>query len=280
MLATVNTHRPYPASLGALFASLWGHRQLILQLTKREVLSRYRGSIMGLAWSFFNPLLMLFVYTFVFSVVFKARWGGDTGESNAGFAIIVFSGLIIHGLFADCLNRAPSLIVANPNYVKKVVFPLDVLPWVTMGSALFHAGISLVVLLAAQLAWNHALHWTVLFLPVIILPLVLATMGLCWILASLGVYLRDVGQTIGIVTTVMLFLSPVLYPITAVPEALRPVLWVNPLTFVIEQARRVAIWGDPPGWTGWLAYLAASIFVAQIGFWWFQRTRRGFADVV
>jgi|SRR5215831_14448424 len=270
---------PYPASPRALFASLWGNRELIIQLTRREVLSRYRGSILGLAWSLFNPLLMLAVYTFVFSVVFKARWGlGD--ESKTDFAIVLFVGLIIHGLFAECVNRAPGLILANVNYVKKVVFPIEILPWVAAGSALFHSAVSIVVLLAAQLVFEHALAWTVIFLPAVVAPLLLATMGLAWFLSSIGVYVRDIGQTIGIFTTVLLFLSPVFYPVDALPENYRILLLLNPLTFVIGDARRVLIWGQAPDWAGLALYSATSFVVAWLGFWWFQRTRRGFADVV
>src|SRR5262245_17193693 len=143
----MNPQRTHPTGVIELFASQWRNRHLIIQLTKRDVMGRYRGSVMGLAWSFFNPLVMLAVYTFVFSVVFKARWGVG-GEDKINFAIVLFAGLIVYGLFAECINRAPSLILANANYVKKVVFPLEILPSVALGTALFHAGISLVVLLA------------------------------------------------------------------------------------------------------------------------------------
>jgi homopolymeric O-antigen transport system permease protein len=272
-------NQPYAASPRALFASLWDNRELIMQLTRREVLSRYRGSVLGLAWSFFNPLLMLVVYTFVFSVVFKARWGVGE-ESTADFAIVVFVGLIIHGLFAECLNRAPGLILANVNYVKKVVFPLEILPWVAAGSALFHSAVSIAVLLAAQLIFQHALAWTVAFLPIVLVPLLFATMGFAWFLSSIGVYVRDIGQTIGIFTTLLLFLSPVFYPVDALPENYRILLLLNPLTPIIGDARRVLIWGEAPDWTGLTIYASASFVVAWLGFWWFQRTRRGFADVV
>ena len=185
----MNPHRAYPTSIIELFASQWRHRQLIIQLTKRDVIGRYRGSVMGLAWSFFNPLLMLAIYTFVFSVVFKARWGVG-GEGKVNFAIILFVGLIVYGLFAECINRAPSLIVSNVNYVKKVVFPLEILPSVAIGSALFHASISLVVLLAAQLLINQRLPWTVVVFPIILLPLLLVTVGLAWLLSALGVFVE------------------------------------------------------------------------------------------
>lgn len=261
-----------------MVGSLIRHRSLILQMTVREVVGRYRGSIMGLTWSFLHPLLMLTVYTLVFGVVFKARWGG--GDSKLDFALILFAGMIVHGLFAECANRAPGLVLANPNFVKKVVFPLEILPWVTMGSALFHAALSLIVLLAFFAAFKLFLHPTVFLLPLVILPFVLLTMGVSWLLASLGVYARDVGQVIGVVTTLLLFLSPVFYPVSALPEGYRIFIQLNPLTFIIEQTREVVIWGRLPDWAGLVAYAAAGSVAAWLGFAWFQHTRRGFADVL
>ena len=277
----VNPHAAQPASLQSLLRSLWLHRQLIAQMVKREVIGRYRGSVLGLAWSLFTPIFMLAVYTFVFAVVFKARWGvvGEE-ESRTLFAVVLFVGLIAHGLLAEVLNRAPSLILSNSNYVKKVVFPLEILPVVAMGTALFHAAVSTVVLLLAFIAFNGFLHWTVLLTPLVLLPLVVVVLGLAWGLASLGVFLRDVGQTIGIITTVMLFLAPVMYPITAVPENLRPLIMANPLTIIIEQARAVLIWGRQPDWLGLAIYMAVAVVVAWGGYAWFQKTRKGFADVI
>lgn len=273
-------NREFRISPLAIGASLWSNRYLIWQMIKREVSGRYRGSIMGLAWSFFNPLLMLTVYTFVFSVVFKARWGGPGEESQIGFAINLFTGMIVHNLFSECINRAPGLILGNINYVKKVVFPLEILPWVAMGSALFHALVSMVVLIGCFLALHAYLHWTIVLLPLIWLPLLLVTMGGAWFLASLGVYIRDVGQAIGIITSIMLFLSPVFYPISALPEAYRGYLQWNPLTFIIEQTRGVIILGQHPDIHGLLAYTAVSVLISWTGFYWFQKTRKGFADVV
>lgn len=262
-----------------IFLSFWRNRGLIWQMTKREVIGRYRGSVMGLLWSFFNPVLMLVVYTFVFSVVFKARWGiGE--ESKADFAIILFAGMIVHSLFAECVNRAPGLILSNVNYVKKVVFPLEILPWVTMGSTLFHTAISVLVLLIFFFGINFYLNWTVVFLPVLLLPLVLLTMGISWFLASTGVFLRDVGQTTGIITTVMLFLSPVFYSLSSLPVGYRLLLQANPITFIIEQARDILIWGRLPNWQGLGIYLIISLIAAGLGFLWFQKTRKGFADVL
>jgi lipopolysaccharide transport system permease protein len=275
-----NPHATQPTSLVALGKSLWRNRHLIFQMTKREVVSRYKGSVMGMTWSCFNPVFMLCVYSFVFCVVFKARWGVEVEESKTQFAVVLFVGMIVHGLFAEVLNRAPSLILFNVNYVKKVVFPLDTLPVIAMGAALFHTFISLGVLLAAFALFNGYLQWTAIFTPLVLLPFVILTLGLAWMLASLGVFLRDVGQTIGIITTVMMFLSPVFYPVTALPEEFRPWLMANPLTFIIEQAREVLIWGRLPDWAGLGVYTLAATVVAWVGYAWFQKTRKGFADVL
>lgn len=277
---TINPHAAQPASLIALCKSLWRNRQLIVQMTKREVVGRYRGSIMGLAWSFFNPIFMLVVYTFVFSVVFKARWGVGGEESKTLFALVLFVGMIVHGLFAEVLNRAPGLILSNVNYVKKVVFPIEILPVIAMGAALFHTLISLSVLLSAFIIFNGYLHWTVVFIPLMLLPLIVLTLGLSWMLASLGVFIRDVSQSIGLITTVLMFLAPVFYPVTAVPERFRPFIMANPVTFIIEQARAVLIMGTLPNWGGLAIYMLIAILVAWAGYFWFQKTRKGFADVL
>lgn len=277
----VNPHSPHPTSLVNLGKSLWRNRQLIIRMTKREVVGRYKGSAFGLAWSFLNPIFMLVVYTFVFSEIFKSRWGDvGVGESKTQFAVVLFVGMIVLSLFSEVLNRAPGLILANVNYVKKVVFPIEILPVIAMGAALFHSFISLGVLLAAFALLNGYLHWTVICVPLVLLPLVILTMGLAWMLASLGVFLRDVGQTIGIITTVLMFLSPVFYPLTAVPDRFVSLVMYNPLTFIIEQAREALIFGHVPNWAGLSAYTLAAVAVAWAGYGWFQKTRKGFADVL
>jgi lipopolysaccharide transport system permease protein len=278
---TINPHAAQPTSLVALGKSLWHNRQLIVQMTKREVVGRYKGSAMGMAWSFFNPVFMLVVYTFVFSEVFKSRWGGIGGDdSKTQFAVVLFVGMIVLNLFSEVINRAPSLILANVNYVKKVVFPIEILPVISLCAALFHNLISFGVLLVAFVVFNGYLHWTAIFTPLVILPHVIVTLGIAWMLASLGVFLRDVGQTIVIITTVLMFLSPVFYPVTAVPERFRPFIMANPLTFIIEQAREVLIWGHLPDWIGLGIYTCAATVIAWAGFAWFQKTRKGFADVL
>ena len=274
----VNPHAAQPTSLLSLSKSLWHHRQLISQMTRREVVGRYKGSVMGLAWSLFNPVFMLLVYTFVFSVIFKARWGWE--ESKTLFAVVLFVGLIVLNLFSEVVNRAPTLILSNVNYVKKVVFPLEILPVIAMGAAMFHALISLGVLFIAFILFNGFLHWTVIFLPLILLPLIILTLGVSWALAAMGVFLRDIGQTIGIFTTVLMFLSPVFYPVSSVPEDFRPFIMANPLTFIIEQAREVLIWGRCPDLMGLGLYTFAAFVVAWAGYALFQKTRKGFADVL
>lgn len=260
-------------------ASFWRNRDLVKALVKREVVGRYRGSFMGILWSFFNPILMLTVYTFVFSVVFKARWNAGS-DSKTEFALVLFAGLIVFNLFAECINRAPVLILSNVNYVKKVVFPLEILPMVALGSAMFHALISFGVWLIAYLILFGLPNVTLLLLPLVILPLLLFIMGLTWGLASLGVYLRDVSQFIGIVTTVVLFLSPIFYPASALPEEYRHLLLINPLTPAIEEVRDVLLWGKVPDMIFLSVYLVGAALVAWLGFSWFQKTRRGFADVL
>ncbi|TEB04609.1 Teichoic acid translocation permease protein TagG [Pelotomaculum schinkii] len=276
----MNPHQTHSATPVAMFVSLFRNRRLVWQMTRRDVVGRYRGSVMGLAWSFFNPVLMLFVYTFVFSVVFKARWGLSGEESKADFAIILFVGMIVHGLLAECINRAPGIIVSNVNYVKKVVFPLEILPWVVMGSALFYGLVSTVVLLLAQLIINQSLPWTGVLFPLVLLPLVFAGMGLTWFIAALGVFVRDIGQITGIFTMVLMFMSPVFYPVSLLPKEYQGWLQLNPLTLIIEESRKVLIFGSLPNWHSLCIALLGGLFIAAVGFWWFQKTRKGFADVL
>ena len=276
----MNPHATQPASPIHMVKTLWSNRRLLDQLARRDVAGRYKGAAIGVAWSFLTPLLMLCVYTFVFSVVFQARWGGELSEGRVQFALIMFVGILVHTLFPEVVNRAPGLILSNPNYVKKVVFPLEVLPVMAMASAIFHACISVLILLLALLVLNGLMEWTSIFLPIVLAPLVVLTVGIAWFLAALGVYLRDVGQITAIMTLVMLFLAPVFYPITALPEQYRWIVMANPLTFIIEQARDVLIWGRLPNFAGLGLYLIVAAVVAWGGFFWFQKTRKGFADVL
>jgi lipopolysaccharide transport system permease protein len=269
----------FSVSPAKMISSLWRNRSLIKTLTRREILGRYRGSFFGLFWSFFNPLLMLSVYTFVFSEVLKARWVGGS-DSKTEFALALFAGLMVFNLFTECINRAPSLILSNVNYVKKVVFPLEVLPCAVLSAALFHGAISLCVWLAAYSIFYGVPHVTVFYLPLIIIPFIFFILGVSWLLSSLGTYLRDVSQLIGILTTVMMFLSPIFYPATALPENTRYLLYLNPLTPVVEQTRNVLFMGKGPDFIMLGVYWICAIFIAWLGFAWFQKTRKGFADVL
>lgn len=276
----MNPHLAHNTTLSEVFASFFRNRKLIFQMAQREVLGRYRGSVIGLAWSFFNPLLMLGVYTFFFSFVFKARWGVAQDGGHTDFAVILFVGLIVHGLFAECINRAPTLINGNVSYVKKVIFPLEIFPWIAMGSAAFHATISVLVLLGLQLILAGSLSWTIILLPLIFLPLILVTLGFSWFFAATGVYLRDIGQVSGLITSVLLFVSPVFYPISVLPPPIRSLVMLNPLTLIIEESRKVLLFGETPNWIGLAIYTLVAVAIAWLGFWWFQKTRKGFADVL
>jgi len=234
----MNPNKSHSASPVYLIDELWRRRSLIWQMARREVAGRYKGSIIGLGWSFFNPVLMLAVYTFVFSVVFKARWGVSEDESRIDFALLVFVGLIVHTFLSEVLNRASDIILNNSNYVKKVVFPIEVLPVVAAGSALFHAMVSFLVLLIALLTVNGGLHWTIVYAPLILVPIVLVTVGVSWILASLGTFL------------------------------------------VIEELREVVIFGNKPDLMGLGIYWLICCVIFFLGFVWFQKTRKAFADVL
>lgn len=269
----------FSASPREMVSSFWRNRGLIRNLVHREVVGRYKGSMLGIFWSLATPVFMLAVYTFVFSVVFKARWSGGS-ESKTEFALVLFAGLLVFNLFSECISRAPSTVLANTNYVKKVVFPLEILPWVNLGGALFHFTISLCVWLVAYFLLIGLPHWTVLLLPFVILPFSLFVMGLSWALASLGVYLRDVGQFIGIIVQVLMFMTPIFYPASALPERFQTFMYFNPLTPPIEMVRQVMYWGEMPSAFIWLIGVLASILTSILGFAWFQKTRKGFADVL
>lgn len=259
--------------------SIWQHRLLVLRLARRDLEARYRGSVLGLFWAVLTPLLMMGVYTFVFSVVFQARWGNSSG-GKAEFALLLLSGLILFTVFSDCVARAPGLMLENVSYIKKVVFPLEILPAVTLAVALANATIGFVILeIFAALLFGVPPLTTLLF-PLILLPLCLFTLGVTWFLSSLGVFLRDIKQMVGVLVTVLMFLSPIFYPVSAIPEAYRPLILLNPLTLLLEHAREALFWGRVPNPLEWLACTAVAALVAWLGYAWFQKTRKAFADVV
>ncbi len=268
-----------PYNLFAPLTCAWQYRSLIARLAKREIDARYRGSVLGVIWAFVVPMLMLGVYTFVFSMVFRIRWEVPM-EEKGSFALILFSGLIIFNLFSECVTRAPGLMLENVSYIKKVVFPLEIMPWVSMVVALFNAAVSLLILVVFYLVVHGLPPATFLLLPIVIFPLVFWILGLGWFLSSAGVYLRDVQPFVGLLTTMMMFLSPIFYPLSAIPEAYRGFIQLNPLTLVLNDSKSVMFWGQMPQWLDWLLYVMLSWVVGWLGFVWFQKTRKGFADVV
>ena len=245
----------------------------------REVASRYRDSVLGIAWALIGPIALLAVYTFVFTVVFEVRWQGDI-EDRGTFALNLFAGLLVFQFFSECVSRAPRLLLENVSYIKKVVFPVESLVWASLGSAGFGLLMNLVVLVAAQLLLAGAPPATTLLLPLVLLPLVLLTAGVCWFLAATGVYLRDLGQLVGVVLPILLFASAVFYPLEAVPEPYRGWLALNPLVPIIEMARDVLLDGTFPALGAYLCWILLGLLVAWLGLMWFHITRRGFADVV
>ena len=255
-------------------------RELWWRLTEREVLGRYRGSALGVGWSFLTPLAMLAVYTFVFSQVFKARWGGLEQAGPLEFAVNLFAGLIVFNLFSECVSRAPNLIVSNPNYVKKVVFPLEVLGSVAVGSSIFHALTSLVILIIFELIAFQRLPLTILWLPLVWLPLILGSLACTWLLSAAGVFLRDVGQLIGVGLNMMMFLSPIFFPLSALPPKWQPVLQLNPMAQIIEQTRKVAIQGVNPDLGRILLGTLIALTICELSFRAFGRSKGAFADVL
>jgi lipopolysaccharide transport system permease protein len=265
----------------AAFAGhLWRQRGLIAQFTRREVEGRYRSSVLGLAWSFINPLVLLLVYTFVFGVVFKQRWGGAESGGLAGFGLVLFAGMIAFGIFSECTTRAPGLIVSTPNYVKRVVFPLELMPLSVLGGALFHAVVSLVMLLIVYMALGGPPRLSWLLIPVVLLPIIFISLGLLWALSSLGVFLRDLGYTVALVTQVLFFVTPIFYPVEAIPPAFQAVVRYNPLASGVDALRDVIFAGTVGDPTSLVICGGVGAVMMLVGYAWFMRTRRAFGDVI
>jgi len=261
------------------FLSLWTNRTLVARLVVRDIQNRYRGTMLGLAWALGVPLATVAVYLIVFVHVLSVQWNGGNGPTGE-YALILFASVIVFNFFAECLNRAPGLMLEDTSYIKKVVFPLEILPWVSIFVALFHSFLSACILLACYLALLGLPPLSALAAPMACLPLVLFTLGLSWLFSALGVYLRDLRPLVNVATTFMLFLSPVFYPLSAVKGLGRTLFCLNPLTQVLEDVRGGLFWGILPDLPMFLTALAGSAVVAWLGFCWFMKTRQGFADVV
>lgn len=254
-------------------------KNLLVRMAWRDISLRYRGSMLGVLWSFIVPLLTVGLYTFLFSYVFKASWHEQaTGHSN--YALILFAGLIVHGFLSDILIRASSVIRSQSNLVKKVVFPLHALPAVVVLSVAFQMLVSLCVLTLLQLFVVGQVTPSMLAIPFLLFPLLLMGLGFSWFFASLGVFLQDLSQIMGLVSTALMFTAPILFPLSALPDFIKPWLFLNPLTFIVEQLRIVLLFGGSIDWLGFLAYCVISVLVFLLGWWIFDRTKKGFADVL
>jgi len=259
---------------------LHAHRWLIQQLAKREVLSRYRGSYLGVLGSLVRPLAMFVVYAVVFGLIFESKLGHGPAESKFDFALALFCGLIIYDFVAECIGRAPTLVLANPNFVTRVVFPLEVLVVSTVAAALMQFAISLVPLLGGLLCVHGALPWTALCLPVILLPVVLICLGVAWFLAGFGVFVRDITTVVPVLLTIVMFASAIFYSLDRVPPRFLPLFLLNPLAVAVDQARNALLWGVAPAWPRYFLMLAAGLVVMSGGYAFFMRVKRAFADVM
>lgn len=263
-----------------LVRSLWKNRSLAYALTVREIQARYRGSIAGPLWYVIQNLCLLVIYSFVFGEVFKFRWPTAGGESGGHFATSLFMGLILFNVFSEAVSRAPSLILSNANYVKNVVFPIELLSVVSIGTALFNAAIGVVVLIALALVMGVPISLTILWLPLVFAPIALFSLGASWFLSAFGVYVRDTAQLVSLLVTGLMFFSPVFYPATALPEAARWLMYVNPLSIPIEEARNLAFGADAPHFWSLSYAIGLGVLTAYLGWVWLRATRSGFADVL
>lgn len=258
------------------------NRALIHLLARRDVAERYRGSYLGILWSLITPLVMLVIYTTVFSVVFNAKpWGPGGHDSALDFGLTLFAGLICFQIFADVVTRAPTLITSRPNYVKRVVFPLETLPIMSLYAALIQAGISCLVLLIAWGIVYETVSTTIWLTPLTVLPICILALALGWVFSALGVFVRDVAHPVGIGIQALVFMSGVFFSMDALPSTFAQVLtWLNPLVMMIENCRRTLIWGTMPDWKWWGIGMAEALALVSLGFWWFMKSRKAFADVI
>jgi lipopolysaccharide transport system permease protein len=251
---------------------------LISRLAVRELTAKWRGSMLGATWSFATPLLNLIVYGFVFSTIFHSRWVGAL--STTSFPLILFTGLIAFTIFSECVNRSPTLVLENVSYVKKVIFPLEILPVVSLLVALANAGFGFAILVGGCLVLQGGMPWTVVMVPIILMPYCLLILGITWVLSSIGVFLRDLRQLVVVLTSLMMFLTPIFYPLASVPERYRWAIMLNPLTLTLDQLRDAIFAGRLPDPKQFAISTATGLVTALLGYYWFMRTRKGFADVL
>ncbi|KQB60163.1 MULTISPECIES: ABC transporter permease [Acidovorax] len=254
------------------------HAGLIVELVRREFAGRYQGSLGGVLWALIHPLFLLSIYTLVFGVVLKTRWNG--GGGTFGYALYLFAGLIVFNAFSECLIKAPAMIVGNQNFVKKVVFPLEILPLVSAIVALLHAAIGIAVWLLCWVVLFGMPKMTVLLVPLVFIAVLPLLLGIGWIFSALGVMLRDTGQIVGITSHVLLFVTPIFYSIDDIPEPLRAALALNPLTYLVGWTRSFLFAGILPEAIEIIAYMALSLAFSYASLCFFRRLRPLFADLV
>jgi lipopolysaccharide transport system permease protein len=259
-----------------ILSDIWRHRYLLGQLVKRDVLLRYRGAMFGVLWIFLSPLLMLGIFSFIFGQVFQARWPQQ--DSGMPFWLLLYSGLIVFNVFSETISRAPTSVRGYPSFVKKIIFPLHILPVVPLGAALVHGAFNFFILFSV-LAWTNNLHSQIFLFPLLSLPVVLLALGFSWFVAAWGVFIKDMTQIVPMLVQMLLFLSPVFYPVSAVPEVLHTIYSHNPLGAVIE-AGRAATLGVPIPWAPWVVALGAGLAAAILGYAFFQHSREEFADAI
>lgn len=259
--------------------SVWLNRDLILALTKREIIGRYKGSFLGVVWSLFNPIFMLFVYTFVFSFLFKSSWN-DVADSKKMYAIILFVGIIVFNMFSECVSKSPDLIVGNANLVKKIKFPLEILPLVNLLASLYHALVCFTVWLVASLIIFQKINTTALWLPLLLAPYALYLLALSWVISAAGVYVRDITQLVGVFISASMFLSPIFYPISMIPKNYESLMYLNPITFCVEGVRNALVFSKEPQLISLVIYWIIAIFVATLSLNYFKCKKDGFADVI
>lgn len=262
----------------APFDALIAHGHLIGQLAWRRIVVRYRGSLLGLAWSVVSPLLTLAIFTLVFGVMFGSRWTDDA--NTVQYALLLYLGLCVFWLVSECIGEATSVIADHASYVKKVVFPIEVLPWILVVTALFHIAIRLAIFVVAWAVFEGRPPLTLIWLPGVLVPLVFASVGLSYVIACAGALVRDLREGMSLLLTALMFLSPILYPLHSVPEAFRPLILLNPLTLPVEQVREVAAFGTSPDLGSWGLAVLVSWALAWLGAAAFARMRGVFADVV
>ena len=281
VISAANNSAGYYVNPLNMAGNLWMHRQLIIQFSKREVLKRHKGSYLGMLWSFINPVFMLIIYAFVFGVILRTRWGtGISDNSFAGFALTLFTGLIVFNVFSECVTSAPGLIVNNSNYVKRIIFPLEILPVSMLGSALIHSFVSLIVLFLGLIVFRVNLHWAILFFPLVYVPLIFLCLGLSWFLSSFGVFVRDIGQIVAIVVQMLFFMTPIFYSINSIPSKLQFMFFLNPMTFIVNHFRQVILWQRLPSLPEYLTLLTVTSIICVAGYIWFMKSKKAFADVL